>query len=440
MFKLKNDLNGRKYAIANFLYTFFSVVSFLAVVYQLLVLIFLDKEVSFIVIGLTLLVFVLFILARIFLVEKHLVLSTYILMLLLLAYAFFTAFTGGTSQPAVYILIAIVLVTTSIVISTRASIYIFLFFCCAILGITFLHSSGFVEYIPELTSSTYPSSIMFLILIFIFAAISYIGFMEIEYSYKKAYEYAEKLERLNANLEEEVAIKTKKIQEVFKKQSEVMYKQAVLGNITQALLHDIATPMSVVLGSTKLLEGSCVDDSNLQMIVDSVMQMDEIVENSKSLIKREDSRSKFSPREEVLKALAVLEKRIADANIKVVVDISEGIEIEGVQVLFNRLISNILINAIEELGVSNRKNKRIDIVGTVDSNVLTLEVKDNGRGISKDMVEHIFDAEFSSKDDDHLGFGLSFVRDIVEGRFGGSVEVSTMVGEYTLFVVKVPIY
>jgi signal transduction histidine kinase len=279
---------------------------------------------------------------------------------------------------------------------------------------------------------------MFLLLSYILFTVTYIGFREIGHSYDKAYEYAKKLEKLNENLEDEVAKKTEKIKEAYAVQSDVMHKQAVLGHITQALLHDIATPMSVILGNVKLLKKSVINNEELELLESSVLQMDSLIENSKKFIKRDGNIEIFSLKESFNNALIVFEKRISSASIKISLDISDNLVLRGISSLFIRFVSNILINAIEELENTKKKSKRIDISAKETGDHIVIQIKDNGNGIPNEMVSQIFAPDFSSKDDMHLGFGLSFVKDIVERRFGGTVEVDTIFGKYTNFVITLP--
>lgn len=68
-----------------------------------------------------------------------------------------------------------------------------------------------------------------------------------------------------------------------------------------------------------------------------------------------------------------------------------------------------------------------------------LSVRDTGCGMSNDVLPHIFDPLFTTKDiEKGTGLGLSTVHDIIK-RCGGHIHVSSTVGEGTIFHVYFPV-
>ena len=85
------------------------------------------------------------------------------------------------------------------------------------------------------------------------------------------------------------------------------------------------------------------------------------------------------------------------------------------------MIGNFLDNAIYWLVNSSRSERRIiEVRAREVSGTLTIEVADNGPGISGDQAEDIFNAGVTTKPQG-TGLGLSIVRDVVEF-YGGRVE------------------
>jgi signal transduction histidine kinase len=65
-------------------------------------------------------------------------------------------------------------------------------------------------------------------------------------------------------------------------------------------------------------------------------------------------------------------------------------------------------------------------------------ITDNGHGIPRDQVGHIFDAFHSSKGQGGTGLGLAAARKIVN-ELNGTIEVESAVGEGTTFRVILPV-
>ncbi len=68
---------------------------------------------------------------------------------------------------------------------------------------------------------------------------------------------------------------------------------------------------------------------------------------------------------------------------------------------------------------------------------LEIEVKDTGRGMSKDMLEKIFVPLYSSKTQG-MGLGLAIVKKIIE-EHKGRIEVESSEGHGTAFTIHLPL-
>jgi sensor histidine kinase regulating citrate/malate metabolism len=100
------------------------------------------------------------------------------------------------------------------------------------------------------------------------------------------------------------------------------------------------------------------------------------------------------------------------------------------------IIGNLIDNAVE--AVSGRESRSIDFGIYDESNRIIINVRDNGGGIEPELVQKIFERGFSLKDSDQKrGFGLYNVKSSVE-LLGGDIEVASVPGEYTEFLVSLP--
>ncbi len=110
--------------------------------------------------------------------------------------------------------------------------------------------------------------------------------------------------------------------------------------------------------------------------------------------------------------------------------------------LLMSVLRNLVVNAQEALrpGIQGIIEIRANVID--DSVVFT--VWDNGGGIKEKHVKHIFDPGFSTKfsvttGNISRGLGLTLVRDIIQERFNGVIEVESLPGSGTTFSVKIPI-
>lgn len=93
---------------------------------------------------------------------------------------------------------------------------------------------------------------------------------------------------------------------------------------------------------------------------------------------------------------------------------------------FRRSMSNLINNAVDAL--ENNKSGKITIQLTADADVVVVDIIDNGKGMSLDMVEKIQIGQSFTKDKEHgHGLGLRQVWDMLECN-QGALEVQSLVG------------
>ena len=96
----------------------------------------------------------------------------------------------------------------------------------------------------------------------------------------------------------------------------------------------------------------------------------------------------------------------------------------------------LIINSIED---SNRGGKiivRTDYRSNKDKNKIM--IIDNGKGIPKDALPHIFEPFFSmKKSEKNIGLGLSVVYGIIK-EHGGTIDVESKEREGTKFTITLP--
>ena len=104
----------------------------------------------------------------------------------------------------------------------------------------------------------------------------------------------------------------------------------------------------------------------------------------------------------------------------------------------NRILLNIINNAKEA-------DPNVEIMITLykhSEDTVELNIKDNGPGISSEVVKHIFEEGYSTKqlsNNKNKGLGLSIVKEIVE-EYEGKIGVESKIGKGTLFKIVFPLF
>jgi len=99
-----------------------------------------------------------------------------------------------------------------------------------------------------------------------------------------------------------------------------------------------------------------------------------------------------------------------------------------------RVITNLVKNAIQAVNVE--ENPLIEVkVFSEDSNI-KITVSDNGKGISEDLKDLIFEPKFTTKTSG-MGLGLGMIRNIIEA-YKGTISFTSKEGVGTVFTVVLP--
>lgn len=122
----------------------------------------------------------------------------------------------------------------------------------------------------------------------------------------------------------------------------------------------------------------------------------------------------------------------ADKPIKIEVDVDDNAVVETDSLHFGNLISNLLDNAVKYSG------ETVNIKISGDRNKVM--IADNGIGISKDHIRHIFDKFYRVTDGDKYevggyGLGLYYVKQIADMQ-GWSISVDSTVGRGSVFTLN----
>ncbi|APR83105.1 Serine/threonine protein kinase PrkC, regulator of stationary phase [Minicystis rosea] len=118
--------------------------------------------------------------------------------------------------------------------------------------------------------------------------------------------------------------------------------------------------------------------------------------------------------------------------------------VEVIAADLSRALLNVLANACyatlqKRRMVGNGYRPEIAL-GTADrGDRVEIRIRDNGPGISDDVVDKIYNPFFTTKPTgEGTGLGLSICHDIVVGEHRGEIRVDTALGEFTEFIITLP--
>ncbi|MFZ5980815.1 MAG: ATP-binding protein [Candidatus Zixiibacteriota bacterium] len=224
------------------------------------------------------------------------------------------------------------------------------------------------------------------------------------------------------------------------------YKQAK--NIAGGFAHEIRNALFPARGAISRLKGmNRQEQVNWEQLGNYTLMADRAVSRAVALTRLISAYTKLdadyapepvSPGEVMAEVIRANRLALDDGGISCRIENSYP----DVKVVSNRhqlymVLNNLVLNSIDAL--TNRMSPVILLRTDETDDFLSLSVKDNGCGISKDNIKRIFDTFYSTKPEKGTGLGLAMVKKVV-AMYGGSISVSSRENEGTLFELKLKIY
>ncbi|MGL5939314.1 MAG: CheR family methyltransferase [Waterburya sp.] len=215
------------------------------------------------------------------------------------------------------------------------------------------------------------------------------------------------------------------------------------------LSHELRNPLTSLLGWVQLLRNRSLDDAEtecaLQVIEQSARTQNHLIEDilDVSRITSGKLRLDLSPIDlgvVVQAALDSIQFTAVEKNIQFVSSLS-SITVQGDSDRLQQVLGNLLSNAIKFTPAGGR----VEITLSQVDNQAQIQVSDTGKGISADLLPHIFERFYQSnssttKTDQGLGLGLAIVRHLID-LHGGTVHAESLgEGQGTTLTVRLPLY
>ena len=207
-------------------------------------------------------------------------------------------------------------------------------------------------------------------------------------------------------------------------------REKMRANLLRSVSHDIRTPLTSIVGSTSaVLENPGLSEREQRELLENAREeaqwLIRVVENLLSITRMGDAQARIAkepePAEEVL-GTAAQKFRRRFPQVSVTVSAPEELLMVPMDPI---LIEQVLANLLENAAVHGRA-ANIALLLEAEEDFAKITVRDDGRGISRDELDHLFDGRLKSRrpaDGDvkrNMGLGLSVCRAIVLAH-GGSI-------------------
>jgi signal transduction histidine kinase len=209
--------------------------------------------------------------------------------------------------------------------------------------------------------------------------------------------------------------------------------------------HELRAPLTLIRASSEVVMRQTEPDSRqaglLKNITDECDHMSQIVEDLLLISKLDSHQVKLDLSEvEMADLLGEIQRQfeplVNTNNVNLVIKNNRGI-VKGDRLRLRQVLIILLDNALRFTQVGGL----IELSSQPSGRMVTVTVRDNGKGIPEEHLEHLFERFYrvnSGKNDDHgNGLGLSIAKSLVETH-GGTIHISSQVAEGTCVTLTLP--
>ena len=218
---------------------------------------------------------------------------------------------------------------------------------------------------------------------------------------------------------------------------------SALGQIVSGVAHELNNALSGVLGFGELAVKNNSDaqvDRDLQRVVREARRCHLIVENLLRFARKtKPERKVIDVNELVENVLDLPATELRLDNVEVELDLAPDLpHTLGVDHQIQQVLLNIINNAHQAMR-EVRGARTLKVSTCAEDGRILIRLSDSGPGIAASNMEKVFEPFFTTKTaGEGTGLGLSLSLGLVK-EHGGQIQVESMVGKGTTFIVELPI-
>jgi len=245
-------------------------------------------------------------------------------------------------------------------------------------------------------------------------------------------------------------------------------KLAALGRLVAGVAHEVNNPVGISLTvasalqrrneqfSAEFAQGDLrrsslteflrVNHEAAEQLVANLNRAAELVQSFKQVAvdRNFSDRRQFNLRDLTEQVVTSLRPGLGKQNLSLTVDCPDDLQMNSYPGPYGQVLTNLFVNALAHAfpsgGMTKDNPGRMEIkISPVGLDMVELIFTDNGRGMSEDIRRRAFDPFFTTRrDQGGTGLGLHIVYNIVTGRLGGRISLTSEVGKGTQVRLQLP--
>lgn len=212
----------------------------------------------------------------------------------------------------------------------------------------------------------------------------------------------------------------------------------ILVRVAEQVAHDICSPLAALayleanqdFGANSEIIRSCIN--RISNISNSLRQKKNQIYDEEKEGAHKTEKSQFVILEPIVESLINEAKLQHEGKVLIDFDLNEEIfsyRVKADLTELSRAISNVFNNSVEAYDVQSNDNRVLITLQKI-GNQIVLSIRDFGKGIPKELMEKVFDRNFTSGKQGGSGLGLTFAKNYMS-QIGGELSLESSEGQGT---------
>lgn len=327
----------------------------------------------------------------------------------------------GVDMPFTLLMMSVAVVLAGFLLGARFSLYAAALQSAVLIALHQLMAYDLVFWTDRpLHPAPLAEIVGYSLLFMVMGLVTWLFGRQVEQTLRRAWQAERDLQAERDQLEVRLQERTESLRALQLEEMKQLYRFAELGQMSTALLHDLANRLTTLTLDIEDLGGKRRTGA-VERARQSISYLDELVGKVSSQLHEQREPEPFSTLENLREVKANLHARLQKSDVTLTVNREESAPslLVGDALRFSQVMTILLGNAIDA-AAGSAQNKRVAVTVRGTPSYVEILVQDWGRGIARADQAKIFMPFYTTKDDG-MGIGLFIAREIMETHFKGSV-------------------
>jgi signal transduction histidine kinase len=239
-------------------------------------------------------------------------------------------------------------------------------------------------------------------------------------------------------------------------------RMAAIGGLVAGVAHEINTPVGIGITAisslqediqrmTGMYEKEEISRNDFKEFIKTSGDVSRLIqknlERTASLIQSfmqvsadqvTEQKRVFVFREYLNDILVSLQPKFREKRIEFNIECDEKLKLNSYPGIYAQIFTNLLLNSLQH-GFHKGETGTIGIKAEVKKDLLRIQYTDDGTGIAKNDLPHIFEPFYTSDQSRGTGLGLNIIYNLVRQKLHGAITCESETGKGVLFEIEVPV-